>query len=238
MAPTTTIPLPGVVHGKRILATVIETRAKDDTTEPWVSAPINNDDISAGYRDITFQQLNNAANHAARWLSQELPTTFEPMQHFAYAGPKDLRYAFFAVAAAKLQKVMVLPSPLLTPEAQLRVLEKTNCKLYLRPLEMAESVSNILQEVPHVGQITVPGIEEFLRDDEATPVFYSKTWDEGKDDPWLVYHTSGTTVNVDITEIYPQPRGLIHNSGPSPKQDRDLFFRIRQFLRAIQDNGC
>ncbi|OJD10632.1 hypothetical protein AJ78_08409 [Emergomyces pasteurianus Ep9510] len=187
-------PLPGVAHGKRILATVIETRAKDGTnTEPWASVPINEDDLSAGYRDITFQQLNNASNHAAQWLSQAFPTTSEPFQHFAYVGPKDLRYPILAVAAAKLQKVMVLPSTLLTPEAQLRILENTNCKLYLRPAGSTESISNILQEAPHIQQITVPDCEEFFKDDEATPVVYSKTWDEGKDDPWLVYHTSGTT---------------------------------------------
>ncbi|KLJ11455.1 hypothetical protein EMPG_13357 [Blastomyces silverae] len=187
-------PLPGVVHGNRIIATIIEARAKAGTsTQPWVSVPIDDNDLSAGYRDITFQQLNNAANHAAQWLNQALPATSEPFQHFAYAGPKDLRYPCIAVAAAKLQKVMVLPSPLLTPEAQLRVLEKTNCKLYLRPSEMADSVSNILRDAPHVEQITVPGIEEFFRDDEADRVVYSKTWDEGKTDPWVVFHTSGTT---------------------------------------------
>ncbi|KAB8223973.1 putative AMP-binding enzyme [Aspergillus novoparasiticus] len=191
-----TFPLPGVTHGKRILATVIENRAQDGTnTNPWISLPINDQDLSAGYRDITFQQLNNAANHAARWLSQALPETSEPFQCFAYAGPKDLRYAILAVAVAKLQKVMVLPSPLITPEAQLRILEKKNCKLYLRPVEMAGPVDAILQKAPHIESITVPGIEEFLRDDAASPVVYGKTWDEGKDDPWLVFHTSGTTGN-------------------------------------------
>ncbi|KAK2734199.1 putative NRPS-like protein biosynthetic cluster [Myotisia sp. PD_48] len=190
---STAFPLPDVVHGNRILTTVIEIRAKDSTTEPWVSVPVNNNDLSAGFRDITFQQLNNAANHAARWLNQTLPQTSEPFQAFAYAGPKDLRYAFLAVAAAKLQKVIVLPSPLLTADAQLRILEKTKCKLYLRPSEVAGQVDSILQKAPHIVQITVPGTEEFLRDDEAAPLVYSKTWDEGKDDPWLVFHTSGTT---------------------------------------------
>lgn len=88
---------------------------------------------------------------------------------------------------------MVLPSPLLTREAQLRLLEQTNCELYLRPSEMVEQISNVLRETPHVQQITVPGIEDFFRNDEAAPVIYSKTWDEGKGDPWLVFHTSGTT---------------------------------------------
>ncbi|GAB1195654.1 hypothetical protein APSETT444_004916 [Aspergillus pseudonomiae] len=148
-----TFPLPGVDHGKRILATVIENRAKDGTnTNPWISLPINDQDLSAGYRDITFQQLNNAANHAAQWLSQALPATSEPFQCFAYAGPKDLR-----------------------------------------PVEMAGPVGAILQKAPHIESITVPGIDEFLRDDAASPVVYGKTWDEGKDDPWLVFHTSGTT---------------------------------------------
>ena len=88
---------------------------------------------------------------------------------------------------------MILPSPLITPEAQLRILEKKDCKLYLRPVEMAGPVDAILQKAPHIECITVPGVEEFLRDDAALPVLYGKTWDEGKDDPWLVFHTSGTT---------------------------------------------
>jgi hypothetical protein len=97
-------PLPGIVHGKRILAAVIETRAQDKNTQPWVSVPIDDADLANGYKDISFWQLNNAANHAAHWLSQQLSD--EPFQCFAYAGPKDLRYPILAVAAAKLQKVV------------------------------------------------------------------------------------------------------------------------------------
>ena len=88
---------------------------------------------------------------------------------------------------------MVLPSPLITPEAQLRVLEKKNCKLYLRPVEMAAPVDAVLKTVSDVETITVPNSEEFLRDEEAAPMVYGKTWEEGKNDPWMVFHTSGTT---------------------------------------------
>lgn len=103
---STTFPLPGVNHGKRILASVIEKRAEDSSIRPWISVPINEQDLSAGYRDITFRKLNNAANNAAYWLSQNLPETSELFQCFAYAGPKDLRYPILAVAAAKLNKVV------------------------------------------------------------------------------------------------------------------------------------
>ena len=104
MAPTA-FPLPGIEHGKRILTAVIEQRAKNDADSAWVSVPVDEANLSLGYRDITFWQLNNAANNAAHWLSQNLPTS-EPFQCFVYAGPKDLRYSILAVAAAKVQKVV------------------------------------------------------------------------------------------------------------------------------------
>lgn len=96
-------PLPGVKHGKRILTSVIEERAKGE--ESWLSLPIDATNLSLGFKDLTYKQLNNAANHAAYWLSQNLPSS-EPFQCFAYAGPKDLRWPILAVAAAKVQKVV------------------------------------------------------------------------------------------------------------------------------------
>lgn len=99
-------PLPGVKHGNRLLISVIEQRAQNGSDRPWVSVPVNDQDLSQGYRDISFWQLNNYANHAAKWLSDNLPESTEPFQCFAYAGPKDLRYAILAVAVAKLQKVV------------------------------------------------------------------------------------------------------------------------------------
>ncbi|EHA18576.1 hypothetical protein ASPNIDRAFT_176195, partial [Aspergillus niger ATCC 1015] len=188
-------PLPGVQHGQRILTSVIEARAKADNTPPWVSVPINDQDLSQGFRDISFKELNNAANHAAHWLKTNLPPTSEPFQCFAYAGPKDLRYQILAVAAAKVQRVMVLPSPLVTPEAQLHILEKKGCTVYLRPSSMEAPVAEILKAAPHVQTVTVPDIEAFMQEAEAKPVNYSKTYEEGRADPWLVFHTSGTTGN-------------------------------------------
>ncbi|XRM40652.1 hypothetical protein ABZX51_003961 [Aspergillus tubingensis] len=188
-------PLPGVKHGQRILTSVIEARAKANNTPAWVSVPINDQDLSQGFRDISFKELNNAANHAAHWLKQNLPPTSEPFQCFAYAGPKDLRYQILAVAAAKVQKVMVLPSPLVTAEAQLHILEKKGCTVYLRPSSMEAPVAEILKAAPHVQTVTVPDIEAFMQEAEAEPINYSKTYEEGRADPWLVFHTSGTTGN-------------------------------------------
>ena len=100
------LPLHGVQHGNRIMVAVIEHRARTEPDSPWVSIPVDDGNLSKGYRDITFRQLDNAANHAAHWLRTHLPASSEQFQSFAYTGPNDLRYAALAVAAGKLQKVV------------------------------------------------------------------------------------------------------------------------------------
>ncbi|CAG8909802.1 unnamed protein product [Penicillium egyptiacum] len=180
-------------HGERILVSVVENRASNNSGNPWVSVPVDDQDLSQGYKDINFRQLNNYANHAAQWLTESLPQTSEPFQCVAYAGPKDLRYPILALAAAKVQKVLVLPSPLITPEAQKRILDAKSCAVYLRPPSLEQHVGAALKEAPHIQAITVPETHEFMKETEAPTYTYPKSWEEGKDDPWLVFHTSGTT---------------------------------------------
>ncbi|KAJ5679304.1 AMP-binding enzyme [Penicillium macrosclerotiorum] len=188
-------PLPGLDRGQRIVASVIEARARRPSDRPWVSIPVNDQDLSQGYKDLSFWQLNNYANHAAQWLSENLPPTTEKFQCFAYAGPKDLRYPILAVAAAKLQKVMVMPSPLIPPPAQMRIFNAKGCSIYLRPASLTDQVAKILQDAPQFQVLTVPEIEEFMNDEEAPSFVYPKTWEEGHQDPWMVFHSSGTTGN-------------------------------------------
>lgn len=88
---------------------------------------------------------------------------------------------------------MVLLSPWVTAKAQLQICEKIGCTLYLRPVEMAVPVAGVLDGISHIQTITVPALDQFLIEEEAGPVNYPKSWVEGKNDPWLVFHTSGTT---------------------------------------------
>lgn len=100
------LPLPGVSHGKRIVISVIDEVAETEPARPWVSVPVDDGDLTRGYKDITYAQLANAVNHAVHWLKQNLPSSSQPFQPFAYFGPKDLRYAIFAIAAGKLSRVV------------------------------------------------------------------------------------------------------------------------------------
>jgi Tat protein secretion system quality control protein TatD with DNase activity len=87
---------------------------------------------------------------------------------------------------------MVIPSPLIPPVAQRLILSKTKCQVYIRPSSMAEFVGAILEDAPNIQQITAPDLESLLQETAAEPYIYPKTWEEGKNDPWLVAHTSGT----------------------------------------------
>lgn len=107
---TNVFPLPGVDHGHRFAPSVIDELARTEPLSTWASVPVDDTDLSKGYREISYSQLANYANHAAQWLSQTLPLRPEPFQKFAYAGPKDLRYPILAVAAAKLDKVVCASS--------------------------------------------------------------------------------------------------------------------------------
>lgn len=83
---------------------------------------------------------------------------------------------------------------MITPEAHLHMLNGKNCTVYLRPDIMADSIGAILKDSPHIEQKDIPSASDyFMQDLEAEPVTYAKSWEEEKDDPWLVFHTSGTT---------------------------------------------
>lgn len=91
-------------RGKRLLASVIDSHAINNPNGVWASAPVDNDDLTKGFRDITYKEFVNAINHASWWLRENLAGAVASFETVAYAGPKDLRYPILAVAAVKCEK--------------------------------------------------------------------------------------------------------------------------------------
>lgn len=90
--------------GKRLLAKVIDSFAINDPTKIWASIPVNDLDLTQGFRDITYEEFANAINRASWWITQHVTSAKTPFETLAYAGPKDLRYPILAVAAVKCGK--------------------------------------------------------------------------------------------------------------------------------------
>lgn len=88
---------------------------------------------------------------------------------------------------------MVLPSPLATPEAQQHILSETSCIIYMHSGNLSTKVDGIVTAGSEIQIIVAPELIELLQDKPAEPVSYSKSWEDSKDDPWLVFHISGTT---------------------------------------------
>lgn len=109
-------------HGRRLLVPYVDHRAKTEPDSAWVATPTNDNDLTKGYTDISYRQFANGANHTVKWLKDNLPASIfaQPFQAFAYVGSKHLCYPFLAVAAGKLELVLVLPSSSVTPEGRER----------------------------------------------------------------------------------------------------------------------
>jgi hypothetical protein len=102
-------------RGSRLLPTLVDHYATDNVSRvPWATIPIDNTDLSQGFKDITYSQLANAVNHAAGWLLKNLPAATTEFETIAYVGPKDIRYPILTLAVAKLgRKVSALVLALL-----------------------------------------------------------------------------------------------------------------------------
>lgn len=103
---TSALPIPNVNHGRRTILSLIDERAHQEPDSAWISIPIDEQELSKGFKEVTYSQFANAVNHAVHWLRENLPASSESFQSFAYAGPRDLRYPILAVAAGKLGKVV------------------------------------------------------------------------------------------------------------------------------------
>lgn len=88
---------------------------------------------------------------------------------------------------------MIVPSSFATSEAQLRILSAKSCRLYVRPDSAADAVQKIIGNDFKIQTVAAPGLYQLLNNEPAELVTYDKSWQDGKDDPWLVFHTSGTT---------------------------------------------
>ncbi|KAI9869696.1 MAG: hypothetical protein M1830_005206 [Pleopsidium flavum] len=179
-------------YGERLIASVIDYYAKKEPGRVWASVP-RSEDLSKGFTDITYKQFANAINHACWWLESNLGKSNGGFEVFAYAGPKDQRFPILAVAAVKVGRQILLPSPFATAEAQQHVLKVTKCQVYLHAESMRTGIERIVGERASIRQVTVPEIAEWLSQEEAHLYVYNKSWDEAKLEPWIIFHTSGTT---------------------------------------------
>ncbi|KAL1967402.1 hypothetical protein VTN77DRAFT_3187 [Rasamsonia byssochlamydoides] len=184
---------------QRLIPSIIDHHASEEPDKIYASIPRDNDDLSQGFRDITYRQLRKAVDKAAFWLKSEIGDAtqqgdFEP---FAYYGSRDLRYTILLVAAIKIGRKVLFSSLLCGLEAHIHLVKATDCHTFLCAPSLLPLVEQIKEHQSPSRHVIVPELQDWLPeedDDEEQPCYpYTKTWDDAKDDPCLIVHTSGST---------------------------------------------
>ncbi|KAH6666240.1 hypothetical protein B0J14DRAFT_643097 [Halenospora varia] len=118
----------------------------------------------------------------AWWLEKALGKGNEEgkFKTFAYMGSKDLRYPVLAVAAA-----------LFSRKTFQYLLEVTECQVFVYDSYLGHLINENLSD-SGILRVHAPKLK-FGIDDACAPVYeYGKIWEEAKDDPWIIFYTSGT----------------------------------------------
>ncbi|KAL1850999.1 hypothetical protein Daus18300_012733 [Diaporthe australafricana] len=195
-------PNPPRDYCKKLLPVAIDEIASKEPHRTWASLPVDDWDLAQGFEDVSFAALANAINKVAHAIEAAFgrSSTFET---FAYLGVPDVRYHLVQMAAIKTGYKVLLSSPLNSTNVHTSLMEKTQCVALLSA--NGALVTDILRAHP-VKHALIPELDDLLSlQDQAPPYPFHKTWDEGKLDPYMVLHSSGTTGDpkpVEYTHLF------------------------------------
>lgn len=88
---------------------------------------------------------------------------------------------------------MLVPFPLAPLPVKQHLLASADCRFLLHTSQDSEQVKPLIQANPNIKSVLVPEVEVWLDADPVAPYPSPKSWNDAKDDPWLIFHTSGTT---------------------------------------------
>ncbi|KAL9594502.1 MAG: hypothetical protein Q9219_006996 [cf. Caloplaca sp. 3 TL-2023] len=192
--------------GQRLLPTLIDERSKERPDDVYALVPRSMRFID-GMLEITYATLAKTIDGVAYWLQQNLgkSKTFETI---AYMGPADLRYYIVALAATKT----LYPSPRNSIEGTQALLEKTQCRTLITSSEV--KVEHLLTE-NGPRHLVIADLTGLISKGSDAPYPYGKTYEEARNDPFLVVHTSGSTG-------LPKPVVLYHGGLATVDKQQDL----------------
>lgn len=184
-------------YGTRLLPTLIDETAIATPTRVYASIPINDTDLSQGFKPITYAQFAQAIDSLSFWLDETLGKADGTFPTFAYFGPRDLGYCLVVVAAAKVGRKVLLASHLASTDAHIFLLEALQCTAVIYASEMTTLAQSLEQRFPSAKYISTTSLGNFLdasnTSRKSERYEYSKSYSKAHADPVMIVHTSGTT---------------------------------------------
>ncbi|KAJ2995766.1 hypothetical protein NUW58_g1183 [Xylaria curta] len=174
-----------LLFGRRTVPSAIDELAQSFPAKSWASFPSSHDEI----QHVSFSSCATAVNTAAWWLKKNLGTS-DTFQTVAYLGPNDIRYLILFCAAVKCGYKILFTSPRNSREGHAQLFQTTSCTVLLYD---SMSSHRSLPQTPCLKVIPVPSLDDLLNSKNIPHFPFQKTFDEARDDPCVVLHTSGTT---------------------------------------------
>ncbi|KAH7411425.1 putative NRPS-like enzyme [Cadophora sp. MPI-SDFR-AT-0126] len=179
------------VENNELLPIILENRANSDPHGIWAKFPISSTTYKEGFRSATHLELLNAVSKVA-WLLEKSLGRSENFETIAYLGPNDLRSIIVVLAGIKTGYKTFLPSPRNSKAAHHSLLARLDCKVLLTTTPELPCVSMIVEDFP-MKILQVPALMDLLSASETPRYPYNVSYEEAKNDPIFVLHTSGST---------------------------------------------
>ncbi|KAH7336688.1 hypothetical protein BKA65DRAFT_563960 [Rhexocercosporidium sp. MPI-PUGE-AT-0058] len=181
-----------IPHGHRLIPTQIDQLSLTNPSKLFACIP-RSSSLSEGFRDVTYRDFARGIDRAAAWIEEKFGIGGEGLfRTLAYVGVFDLRYFLIMVGAVKVGFKTLLPSHRNTLEGQLSLFDSTDCKALL--ISEGFPIPADLISASGFEPITTPSLDTFLSPEgEVKHYPYTKTFEEAKDEPVTVLHTSGST---------------------------------------------
>ncbi|KAK5079536.1 hypothetical protein LTR70_009372 [Exophiala xenobiotica] len=174
-----------------LLPHLVDRIAREQPQKTWLVCPRVSSDPSQGFDDICYAAAANAINHTAWFFEQALgkpqPGKFPVV---SYTGTADLRYCLLPIALVKCGYQILLLSDLSSADMREHLLKAADCRLFA--CAVSSSNDPVLARLG-LKPIIVPELKDLLVTDLIEPYPYSKTTEQGLNDPLMKLHTSGTS---------------------------------------------
>ncbi|KAJ5116031.1 hypothetical protein N7456_000379 [Penicillium angulare] len=175
----------------KLIPTILDELAVHDPERLYGELPISPSGYESGFWKVTFRRLANAVNGTAKWLIDTLGEG-EKSETVAFIGPNDMSHIVLTIAAVKAGYTCLLVSPNYGTIGQAKLIEATGCKhLLVSPLADLQKRDAIVAEHGNLTSWILPRITELF--DVAHEFPYTKTYEEVKHEPLVLFHTSGTS---------------------------------------------
>ncbi|KAI1774063.1 acetyl-CoA synthetase-like protein [Hypoxylon cercidicola] len=176
-------------YGRRLLPAVLDSLADSDPTRLYAVIP-KTSNMKDGFRDISVADIARAANSMAQWIEDRFGRG-DNFETICFMGVSDLRGPVTFLAAVKCGYKLLLLSPRNAPSTNSSLMEQTGCSKLLYAAEVAPIVQR-MGAASSLRSEVIPTFEEML---STSPVSYpyTKSFEDAKNDPVVVLHSSGST---------------------------------------------